>query len=81
MIGVFDSGLGGLSVMAAIADTLPRAELVYLADTANVPYGPKSDAFIRGRVLAIGHALVARGVDARRASACRSRGTHSLRRQ
>lgn len=58
MIGVFDSGLGGLSVLAAIARALPRADLTYLADTAHVPYGPKSDAFIRGRVLAIGRYLI-----------------------
>lgn len=61
MIGVFDSGLGGLSVLAAIARALPRADLCYLADTAHVPYGDKSDGFIRGRVVAIGDDLVARG--------------------
>ena len=61
MIGVFDSGLGGLSVLAAIARTLPQADLTYLADTAHVPYGPRGDDFIRGRVLAIGDHLVAAG--------------------
>lgn len=61
VIGVFDSGLGGLSVLAAIARALPRADLVYLADTAHVPYGSKPDDFIRGRVLAIGGHLVAAG--------------------
>ena len=61
MIGVFDSGLGGLSVLAAIARALPRADLTYLADTAHVPYGDKPDGFIRGRVLAIGRHLVERG--------------------
>ncbi len=61
MIGVFDSGLGGLSVLAAIARTLPHADLVYLADTAHLPYGSKPDDFIRGRVLAIGRHLVAHG--------------------
>ena len=61
MIGVFDSGLGGLSVLAAITRALPRADLVYLADTANVPYGEKTDAFIRDRVLTIGTYLVDRG--------------------
>jgi glutamate racemase len=61
MIGVFDSGLGGLSVLAAIARALPRADLVYLADTAHVPYGNKADEFIRRRVLAIGQHLVASG--------------------
>ena len=57
LIGVFDSGLGGLSVLAAIARTLPRADLAYFADTAHVPYGSKPDDFIRGRVLAIGRHL------------------------
>jgi glutamate racemase len=61
MIGIFDSGLGGLSVLAAIARALPRADLAYLADTAHVPYGSKPDAFIRGRVAAIGEHLVAQG--------------------
>jgi glutamate racemase len=61
MIGVFDSGLGGLSVLAAIARTLPRADLCYVADTAHVPYGNKPDDFIRGRVLAIGRQLVEQG--------------------
>lgn len=59
MIGVFDSGLGGLSVLAAIARALPQADLAYFADTAHVPYGSKSDEFIRRRVLAIGGHLAA----------------------
>mgnify|MGYP000849708809 FL=1 len=61
MIGVFDSGLGGLSVLAAIARAQPRADLLYFADTAHVPYGNKPDHFIRGRVVAIGEHLVAQG--------------------
>jgi glutamate racemase len=60
-IGVFDSGLGGLSVLAAIATALPGADLIYFADTAHVPYGNKSDEFIRERVLSIGRQLVAMG--------------------
>jgi len=61
MIGVFDSGLGGLSVLSAISRTLPGADLVYLADTAHLPYGAKSDDFIRARVLAIGRHLALMG--------------------
>ncbi|HEY3432459.1 MAG TPA: glutamate racemase [Rhodocyclaceae bacterium] len=61
MIGIFDSGLGGLSVLAAIARALPRADLIYLADTGHVPYGSKSEAFVQGRVLAIGDHLVEQG--------------------
>ncbi|MFY9328918.1 MAG: glutamate racemase [Georgfuchsia sp.] len=61
MIGVFDSGLGGLSVLAAIARALPQSDLTYFADTAHVPYGTKSDDFIRSRVLAIGEHLATLG--------------------
>jgi glutamate racemase len=61
MIGVFDSGVGGLSVLAALARAMPQVDFTYLADTAFVPYGNKSDALIRERVIAIGDALVARG--------------------
>lgn len=41
-IGVFDSGIGGLTVLAAMARTLPEHDLVYLGDTARVPYGTRS---------------------------------------
>lgn len=61
MIGVFDSGLGGLSVLAAIARALPHTDLAYLADTAHVPYGNRPDSFITGRVLAIGRHLAESG--------------------
>lgn len=41
-IGVFDSGLGGLTILRAIAAALPEQDFVYLGDNANAPYGPKS---------------------------------------
>ena len=41
-IGIFDSGIGGLTVAAAILRALPDEQVVYLGDTARVPYGPKS---------------------------------------
>lgn len=41
-IGVFDSGIGGLTVMHALMERLPHESLVYFGDTARVPYGPKS---------------------------------------
>jgi glutamate racemase len=41
VIGVFDSGIGGLSVHRALVDKLPRADFIYLADQANAPYGGK----------------------------------------
>jgi glutamate racemase len=61
MIGVFDSCLGGISVLAALIDTLPRADFSYYADTAHVPYGNKSEEQIQRRVLAIGEHLAERG--------------------
>lgn len=45
-IGVFDSGVGGLTVLKAIREALPRENLVYLGDTARLPYGTKSPASI-----------------------------------
>ncbi len=45
-IGVFDSGVGGLTVLKAIRDALPHEHLVYLGDTARLPYGTKSPASI-----------------------------------
>ena len=46
-IGIFDSGVGGLSVAQDIAKHLPNEHIVYYADTANVPYGPRDDQEIR----------------------------------
>ena len=42
MIGVFDSGVGGLTVLKALAAELPAEHFVYLGDTARLPYGTKS---------------------------------------
>ena len=41
-IGIFDSGLGGLTVVAAVRELLPHENIIYLGDTARVPYGDKS---------------------------------------
>ena len=48
-IGIFDSGVGGLSVMQAIRARLPHAELLYAADTAYAPYGDRSEEFLCDR--------------------------------
>ncbi len=48
-IGVFDSGVGGLSVLAEIQRLLPNESLLYVADCGNIPYGEKSPEFIRKR--------------------------------
>lgn len=61
MIGVFDSGLGGLSVVHEVRAVLPHHDLAYLADSACCPYGPRTQAFVRARALAIGRWLLARG--------------------
>ena len=46
-VGIFDSGLGGLTVARAIMDRLPHESLIYFGDTARVPYGPKSPDTVR----------------------------------
>jgi glutamate racemase len=61
-IGVFDSGLGGLTVLQALADLLPDEHLVYLGDTARYPYGPKSREELQRYSLQIAAFLVDQGV-------------------
>jgi glutamate racemase len=61
-IGIFDSGVGGLTVARAVMDQLPAEQIVYVGDTAHGPYGPLKIADIRRHALAIGDDLVARGV-------------------
>ena len=63
-IGFFDSGVGGLSVMLAARRVLPCEDMIYFADSAHCPYGSKSGDFVRGRALAIGRFLLARGAKA-----------------
>jgi glutamate racemase len=41
-LGVLDSGIGGLSILSAIRAQLPQVDIVYIADQANLPYGPRS---------------------------------------
>ncbi len=52
-IGVFDSGVGGLSVLQAIRTLLPHENLIYVADSAHVPYGNKSAEYIQQRSVAL----------------------------
>ena len=61
-IGIFDSGVGGLTVARAILDQLPTEEVRYLGDTANVPYGPKPIAEVRAHALGCLDRLVDDGV-------------------
>ncbi|GAA4906219.1 glutamate racemase [Stackebrandtia albiflava] len=60
-IGIFDSGVGGLTVARAIHDLLPGEPLLYLADTAHVPYGPRPLAEVRRYTLAACDHLAAQG--------------------
>jgi glutamate racemase len=63
-IGVFDSGVGGLSVLQHIRRILPDERLIYIADSAHVPYGDKSAAYIEQRSISLSHFLIEQGADA-----------------
>src|SRR5574340_1478524 len=63
-IGVFDSGMGGLSVLRRIRAELPAEDLFYVADSGHAPYGGKSLQYIERRCLAISDFLVERGIKA-----------------
>lgn len=63
MIGIYDSGSGGLSVLREILKILPREKYVYYADNAFCPYGEKSPEFIRQRGRIITDYLLGRGAD------------------
>ena len=63
-IGIFDSGVGGLTVARAVIDQLPGESILYVGDTARGPYGPKSLAQVRSYALEIMDQLVAAGVKA-----------------
>src|SRR5262245_39392689 len=62
-IALFDSGLGGLSILREVRQRLPRHDLVYLADSAYCPYGPRPADEVRARALAIGRWLVEQGAE------------------
>src|SRR4051794_35632568 len=61
-IGVFDSGVGGLTVARSIIDQLPHESILYVGDTAHSPYGPKPIASVREYALAVLDDMVAAGV-------------------
>ncbi len=61
-IGIFDSGVGGLTVARAVLDQLPHEPVVYVGDTARSPYGPRPLAEVRAFALEVMDSLVARGV-------------------
>ena len=59
-VGVFDSGVGGLSVLRQVRKELPGEDLIYVADSAHAPYGERSRAFIEERSIAVAEFLIAR---------------------
>ena len=63
-LGVFDSGIGGLTVARALFERLPREAVIYFGDTARVPYGPKSPDTVRRYAAEILAYLLQRGVKA-----------------
>lgn len=63
-IGIFDSGIGGLTVARAIVDLLPSESFLYFGDTARVPYGPRSEDDIRAFSEAISQYLIDQGCKA-----------------
>jgi glutamate racemase len=60
-IGIFDSGVGGLSVLNAVRALLPGEDLIYLADQANVPYGPRSLEEVRNLSVGITRYMLDQG--------------------
>ncbi|MDI6401617.1 glutamate racemase [Balneolaceae bacterium ANBcel3] len=63
-IGIFDSGIGGLTVVKAVRKSLPSEHIIYFGDTARVPYGIKSTDTIREYALQITHFLIGKKVKA-----------------
>jgi len=61
-IGIFDSGVGGLTVVRAVLDQLPHEPVLYIGDTAHSPYGPRPIAEVRALALDVLDGLVAEGV-------------------
>lgn len=63
-IAVFDSGLGGLTVLRALRDRLPQEDFFYFADTRFLPYGDRPEVFLKERGVLIAEALAKRGAKA-----------------
>ena len=76
-IGVFDSGIGGLTVVRSLLTRLPHERIVYVGDTARVPYGPKSPDTVRRYADEIARWLVGEGVKAI-VVACNTATAHAL---
>ena len=77
MIGVFDSGIGGLTVLAALRHAMPQQDLLYLGDTARVPYGTRSGDTVIRYSLRVGSYLVDQGIHTL-VIACNTATTYAL---
>lgn len=78
-IGIFDSGVGGLTVARAVLDQLPHEQVLYVADTAHHPYGPKPLAEVRAYALDVMDHLVDEGGVKMLVIACNSASAAVLR--
>jgi glutamate racemase len=76
-IGIFDSGIGGITVLKEILDQVPRADIVYLGDSARLPYGTKSSKTIIRYSLQCGSFLVSKGIDLL-VVACNTASSHAI---
>ena len=76
-IGIFDSGIGGLTVLDAVRSALPGHDLLYLGDTARIPYGTRSPLTVQRYSFRVASWLYAQGVDAI-VIACNTATTHAL---
>jgi glutamate racemase len=63
-VGVFDSGVGGLSVLREIRRELPAEDLIYVADSGFAPYGDRPEEYVRGRAIAVMEFLRSRAAKA-----------------
>ncbi len=64
LVGVFDSGIGGLSILQALRAELPQSRFIYIADSGHAPYGERTDAYVMARSRAIMAELLKRQVQA-----------------
>jgi glutamate racemase len=77
LIGIFDSGIGGLTVLAEVRRALPDRDLLYLGDTARVPYGSRSPETVARYSLRVASYLHDQGIDVL-VVACNTATTHAL---
>ena len=77
-IGVFDSGVGGLSILLAMQKAMPHESFVYVADSAHAPYGDRDDAFVLKRAKDILRALQEKHAIKALVVACNTATAHAI---